>query len=151
MASWKATFALLGATSALANPLLPPSKVRRDDPPAPSDYPLDEPCGGEWKYLNFDPKNSNDKTHLLQLHTAICTDMDGILEGALDAVSHANKNYLRYFPPKDDDDDYPSQITDVLNKLYSTSSGGIAPLIESFTIDNKGIFSPSRHLEALSF
>ncbi|KAK4981773.1 hypothetical protein LTR50_007884 [Elasticomyces elasticus] len=119
-----------------ANPL--PDKVRRD-PPAPSAYPIGTACPNEWQYLNFNPDDPTDQAHLQQLHEVVCGyDIVPLIISGIDAGSHVNGVYLRYFPNSDAEDDYVANVLSVYRKLYPQDSGtNLGPLAATFVIDNK--------------
>ena len=128
---------LVGITGTLATPVThASSNVRRDGPPAPSPYPLGDPHPNEWQYLNFDPNNDNDKTHLAQLHDVIGFDLNELLASSEDAVSKINNIYLRYFPPSDVEDDFQGHVASVYEQLGT--NGGASPLVATFIVDNNG-------------
>ena len=130
--------AFVSITGTLANPIsIGASKVRREDPPAPSPYPLGGAFPNEWQYLNFDSTNDNDKTHLGQLHDDVMKfDLKMLLANTPDAAAKANKIYLRYFAKSDDEDDFQKTVASVYNMLGD--NGGPSELVKTFIIDNKG-------------
>ncbi|KAF8146948.1 hypothetical protein K438DRAFT_1868330 [Mycena galopus ATCC 62051] len=136
------TIVLLALVGALANakPLLnAPSRVARQDPPAPSAYPLDTPCGHEWQYLNFNPDDDTDKGHLETLHNVICSgEMRALSSNGQASATDGNAIYQRYFPLSDDEDDTQGKVSSVLALIAGTSStdGSVGAVVAGMIVDN---------------
>ena len=126
-----------GASPVINNP----SRIDRRDPPAPSTYPLGDACDHEWQYLNFDPENDIDKTHLEKLHDVICSgEMRAISSYGQASAEDFLAPYKRYFPESDDEDDFQTHVKDVLGLIAGTSStdGAIGSIVGTFVVDNLG-------------
>lgn len=125
-----------------AGPILNnPSRVLRRDAPAPSAYPLDSACGNEWQYLNFNTTVATDRVHLQTLHDVICGgEMRAISSYGQISAQNVNTPYKRYFPESDDEDDYPTNVKDVLGLIAGASStdGAIGTVVGTFVVDNLG-------------
>ncbi|KAF7504633.1 hypothetical protein GJ744_001987 [Endocarpon pusillum] len=98
---------------------------RSDDPPKPSKYPLGDPCGHEWQYLNFKPDDAADKSHLRNY------------------TERSAMPYNRYFPPKEgheEDGDYPKRVESILKAITGESSteGRIGAIVADMIVDDKG-------------
>ncbi|CAF9934268.1 MAG: hypothetical protein HETSPECPRED_009165 [Heterodermia speciosa] len=132
----------LFAAAALASPVLnSPSRVLRRDPPSPSTYPLGDACDHEWQYLNFNPDDDTDKAHLQTLHDVICVgEMRAISSYGQSSAERALAPYKRYFPESDEEDDFQTNVKDVLGLIAGTSStdGAIGTVVGTFVIDNLG-------------
>ena len=129
--------AVVGASPVLNNP----SRILRRDPPVPSTYPLGDACDHEWQYLNFNPDEDTDKTHLQTLHEVICSgEMRAISSYGQSSAENLLAPYKRYFPEKDDEDDFPTHVKDVLGLIAGASStdGAIGEIVGTFVVDNLG-------------
>ncbi|KAI0907004.1 hypothetical protein F4823DRAFT_630785 [Ustulina deusta] len=131
----------LSAVAVVANPLplSRPSRVVPRDPPAPSAFPLGDACGNEWKYLNFNPEDDTDKSHLQTLHDIICSgELRAVSSWGAYSATHSNAVYQRYFPLSDDEDDFEDHVNSVLSKIAGESStdGMIGQVVATFVVDN---------------
>ncbi|KAI1178866.1 hypothetical protein F4777DRAFT_575520 [Nemania sp. FL0916] len=133
----------------------PPSRVlSRDDPPAPSAFPLGDACGNEWQYLNFDPDNDNDKGHLQTLHDIICGgEMRALSSAGAGAGGAGNLVYKRYFPLSDEEDDFQGHVDSVLTKIAGQSSeeGSIGMVVGSFVVDNLDFAGTCAEADTLAY
>lgn len=118
-----------------------PSRVLPRDPPAPSIYPLGDACDHEWQYLNFNPDDDTDKSHLQKLHDVICGgEMRAISSYGQASAQDVLAPYKRYFPESDEEDDFQTHVKDVLGLITGTSStdGAIGTVVGTFVVDNLG-------------
>ncbi|OBS24203.1 hypothetical protein FPOA_04750 [Fusarium poae] len=120
---------------------LSPSKVSRRQNPSPSNYPLEDACGNEWKYLNFDPNNDGDRARLELLHDVLCSgELRGISSwGAFAASERQTSENVVYDVFFDTEDDTPSKVNDVLITIAGADTVGImaGSKVGDMIIDNK--------------
>jgi len=125
--------ASLGKPSPLPNL---PSKVVRQEPPVPSTYPLGDPCGNEWQYVNFDPANAADMSHLSTLHNRICSSqLRAYIGWGIDSANKGNKVYQDFLL---DDDESKGIVASVLGLLQGPNEAGklIGDVVRAMVIDN---------------
>ena len=139
----KALSLALAVIAAHASPILnnPSRVVPRQDPPAPSSYPLGDACGHEWQYLNFNPELEADKAHLETLHDVLCIgEMRAVSSYGEAAAERALAPYKRYFAVSDEEDDFQTHVKDVLHLIAGESStdGAVGSIVGTFIIDNLG-------------
>lgn len=142
----KALYVALIIAAARASPVInSPSRVlpRGDEPekPKPSTYPLGDACKHEWQYINFNIEDGADVERLEKLHDVICSgEMRAIASYGEVSAKDVLAPYKRYFPLKDEDEDYPLHVMDVLHLISGESStdGKIGKIVETFVVDNKG-------------
>lgn len=143
--SFLAPFLLtLPAAASTANPLpQPTTRVARRDNPSPSTYPLGDACGNEWQYLNFDPKNGADMSHLGTLHKLICSgEIRAYIGWGLNSANKRDQVYKDFF---EDDDDTNGNVVSVPELLQGPDEPGrfIGDVVGSMVIDNLGkLLSP---------
>ena len=132
----------LFVAAVLANPFATePSRVYRRQAPEQSAYPIGDPCEHEWRYLNFDPDDDDDKTHLRQLHDVICSgEMRAISSYGSGSARRFLAPYRRYFPQSDEEDDFQTHVGDVLDLIAGESStdGRVGSIVGTFVVDNLG-------------
>ena len=138
------SFSLIVAV-ATSTPVLKSSSrvLRRDDPPAPSTYPLGDACGNEWQYLNFNPNDATDSAHLMMLHDVICTgELRAVSDFGVVSAQVNLKPYARYFPASEEGDDTQRNVASVLGLITGTSSsdGAIGEVVGGMIVDNLGKF-----------
>ena len=142
-------FTLLVSIAAVNATPLPdtPSRVVRRDAPSPSTYPLGDACGNEWQYVNFDPENDSDKSHLGTLHNLICSgEVRAYIGWGIDSADNGNEVYKDFFA---DDDETKANVASVLKLLQGDDIPGTyaGDVVGKMVIDNLG---NSIHLFALS-
>jgi hypothetical protein len=150
----KALLLVLAVATVNANPVPSPSQIERRDPPAPSSYPLDTACGHEWQYLNFNPSDATDMSHLETLHNVICSgELRAISSWGASAAQSFNLVYQRYFPESDEEDDFETHVYNVLTAIAGTSStdGSIGSIVGSFVIDNDDFTGGCANDETLAY
>jgi hypothetical protein len=125
--------------AAHAKPLTP-SKISRRQDPSPSSYPLDDACGNEWKYLNFDPNDDGHRARLELLHDVICSgELRGISAwGAFAASGRQTSDNVVYDVFFDTEEDTPEKVHDVLITIAGTETAGsmVGPKVGDMIIDN---------------
>lgn len=134
-----------------------PTRILPRELPTPSAYPGKEgACAHEWKYLNFNPDDIDDKQRLEKLHHTICSgEMRALTSYGKGAASDVSASYKRFFPQngegEDENYDYlKDHVVKVLGLLMGTDStdGAIGSIVESFVVDNLGKFDseiPTMH------
>ena len=134
-------YGLLTLALAQANPTrIEPSPIaKREDPSAPSHYPLGDSaeCPNELRYLNFDTGKEGDVKRLEKLHKVFCTKFNFLTIAGSTATNDADRTiYERFSPESDNEDDYRAQVNDLWNKLFDFRAQTPSNLVASFIIDN---------------
>ncbi|KAI0809696.1 hypothetical protein GGR55DRAFT_696039 [Xylaria sp. FL0064] len=124
---------------------------QRYNAPTLSAYPLGAPWGNEWQYFNFSPDDNTDKAHFQTLYDIICSGEFRAIASAC-VATQGNVIYKRYFPRKDDDDDFQGHVKSVLLLIAGDSTDWescknfqkIKPLIhDSMSLDFAGTCADS--------
>lgn len=136
----KALLVAVCVVVANASPISP-SKVGRAAA-EPSNFPLSDACGNEWKYVNFDPEDDTDKTHLQKLHDVICIGELRALSarGAYAATQRKTTDNVAYDVFFDPDDEGTSIVNEILMKIAGQSSteGMIGEVVGTMVVDKNG-------------
>lgn len=91
--------------------------ARGDNDPKPSDYPYGDPYENEFKYVNWDPKNEDQKKDAQKIHQAFKEWMDFVKEGAAVAADKDSDTFKRWFGKQDD----PDEIKKVFTNMWDGS------------------------------
>lgn len=116
----------------------------RQETEEPSAFPLGDPCGNEWKYLNFNKDDDTHKSRLQKLHDVICV-------GKLRAVA-AHGGYAAPKSTGEDDvdevfeaffsleEETPEKVQDVLMRVAGEDAPGemIGEVVGGMVVDNNG-------------
>lgn len=138
MSVLKSLLVAVSIAAANANPISPSIVARA----TPSDFPLGEPCGNEWKYLNFDPDNTAHKEHLQKLHDVICSgELRAVSARGFYAADQTATSIIEVYDVFfETGDGTPAKVSEVLKKIAGQGSdeGMIGEAVGSMIVDNTG-------------
>lgn len=104
--------------------------VSREDA-KPSDYPYGDAATNEFKWVNWDPKNDQDKKDGQKIHQAFILWKDIVKQGAVAAADKDGATFKRWFGKQDD----PAEIKNVFGNMWDGNNAN--KLVADMVCDRK--------------
>ena len=103
--------------------------VRAD--PEPSDYPYGTPETNEFKWVNWDPENEDDKTDGKKIHQAFVEWKNLVAKGAGAAATKDGATFVRWMGKNHEDPAVPDETKNVFANMWdgSNASDKVAKMV----------------------